>query len=172
MNNNSNTYWTAFYTKPRSEKKASERLSVKGFQVYCPTRTILRQWSDRKKKVKEPVFTSYIFARVDEVKRQQILYEPSIVSSVFWLGKPVVIRDTEIDEIERFLSEHPEAQGMSTGTLKPGQEARVVRGPLDGESGIVRQIRGNKVILEISNLGIELQAEIAVSKIEPLKHLV
>lgn len=170
MRNNPNTYWTAFYTKPRTEKKAAERLCKNGFEVYCPTRTVLKQWSDRKKKVREVIFTSYIFAKVDEPQRQKILFDQSIISSVHWLGKPVVIKDCEIKEIQMFLSEYPEANGVSSGEFQPGQEAKIVRGPLDGESGVVREIRGNRVILEISSLGIGLQAEVSLNKIEHLKY--
>lgn len=36
------TYWTAFYTKPRNEKKAAERLMSEGFDIYCPTRTVIK----------------------------------------------------------------------------------------------------------------------------------
>ncbi|MFT6214735.1 MAG: hypothetical protein ACJAS3_001130 [Roseivirga sp.] len=82
MNNFQGTYWTAFYTKPRNEKKASDRLKSKGFEVYCPTRTVLKQWSDRKKKVTEPVFNSYLFAKVDESQGLEILQDHGIVSNV------------------------------------------------------------------------------------------
>ena len=63
-------YWTAFYTKPRNEKKVSERLLGSGFEIYCPVRTVLKQWSDRKKKIKEVLFTSYLFAYVNENERR------------------------------------------------------------------------------------------------------
>jgi hypothetical protein len=42
--------WFALYTKPRFEKKVTERLQQLGIEVYCPMITQLKQWSDRKKK--------------------------------------------------------------------------------------------------------------------------
>jgi transcription antitermination factor NusG len=107
------TYWTAFYTKPRNEKKAADRLISEGYNIYCPTRSVVKQWSDRKKKVTEPVFSSYIFANVNEISRPEILTNPSIVSNVHWLGKPAVIRDKEISEIRNFLNEFPSAEIVS-----------------------------------------------------------
>lgn len=161
MSNNSTPYWTAFYTKPRNEKKASERLLKSGFEMYCPTRTVLKQWSDRKKKVQEPVFTSYVFAKVDEAQRLEILLDHAIVNSVFWLGKPVVIRDLEMEEIRQFLDEHPNAQTQQRN-FREGDDVFVNSGPLSGQSGAIAQIRGNRAYLFIPNLGMALSAEVGL----------
>ena len=56
--------WYVLYTKPRHEIKALERLAQNGFEVYCPMKTTLKQWSDRKKKVSEPLLPSYIFIKI------------------------------------------------------------------------------------------------------------
>lgn len=163
-------YWTAFYTKPRNEKKVAERLSTSGFEVYCPLRVTLKQWSDRKKKVKEPVFTSYLFAKVDELERGAILQDQGVVSSVFWLKKPVRIRQSEIDAIRTFLDEYPEAQGAPID-IREGDQAQIAAGPFQGESGIVQQIRGNKVLLQLQTLGLALQAEVSMHKLSSVSSL-
>ncbi|MBC8342565.1 MAG: UpxY family transcription antiterminator, partial [Bacteroidetes bacterium] len=56
--------WYAAYTKSRNEKKVSERLSEQAVEHYLPLHKILKQWSDRKKWVEEPVFKSYIFIKI------------------------------------------------------------------------------------------------------------
>lgn len=165
MSKDQNQYWTAFYTKPRSEKKVAERLQSKGFEIYCPVRTVLKQWSDRKKKIKEPVFGSYLFARVDEQARQQILMDASIVASVFWLRAPVVIRNEEIAAIRAFLEEHPCAESVAL-ELGPGDLARIKAGPFSGESGVVLEKRGSKAVLQLKSLGLELKAEVSVNKLD------
>tara|TARA_R110001592_G_scaffold119404_1_gene322428 strand:- start:26615 stop:27121 length:507 start_codon:yes stop_codon:yes gene_type:complete len=162
MNNSQRVYWTAFYTKPRNEKKAAERLISKGFDVYCPTRTVLKQWSDRKKKVIEPVFTSYLFAKVDEACRLEILKDSSIVSNVRWLGKPAIIQEQEISEIKSFLEEFPLSE-LSGESFQVGSRVNVDTGALSGQSGVIRKIQGNKVFLLISNLGVELKAEMSMN---------
>jgi len=165
MSNSDSKYWTAFYTKPRNEKKVAERLIDKGFNIYCPTRTVIKQWSDRKKKVKEPVFTSYIFAEVDELERKEILRDQGVASSVFWLRKPVVIRDYEITAIREFLEEYPSAKAEYL-SFTYGQELQISEGPLKGEKGELIKKKGNKVILNISSLNYSLQAEISVLKVQ------
>lgn len=157
-------YWTAFYTKPRNEKKVAERLSSIGFEIYCPQRSVLKQWSDRKKKVKEVLFTSYVFAHITEYERQEILKDQGVVSSVFWLKKPVQIPYSEIDAIKKFLDSHPEAEILEK--IELGQKTMIKSGPFSGEQGIIEQIKGSKVVLALDTLGVTLHAEI------PSTHLI
>lgn len=157
-------YWTAFYTKPRNEKKVAERLSSQGFHIYCPVRTVLKQWSDRKKKVKEVLFTSYLFAFVSESERQEILGDQGVVSSVFWLKAPVRIPPAEIEAIKKFLNNHPDAE--LTNSVSVGQRTVIKSGPFSGEEGVVEQIKGSKIILSLDVLGVSLHAEV------PASHLV
>lgn len=159
------SYWTAFYTKPRCEKKAADRLFAKGLEVYCPTRTVIKQWSDRKKKVLEPVFVSYLFGKVDDLSRTDFLMDPGVVSNVRWLGKPVIIRDQEILEIKAFLEEFT-ASDIVIKEFKEKQQVNITSGPLSGLTGIVKYSKGNKTILTLESLGLEIQAEINVNRLE------
>lgn len=162
-----NTYWTAFYTKPRNEKKAADRLLSQGFEVYCPTRTVVKQWSDRKKKIQEPVFTSYIFANINELERQEILKDRGIASSVFWLNQPVRIKDYEIKAIRDFLDDYANVK-VEFLNLEYGQKVEILEGPLKGEEGILVKKKTNKVIVEILSMNFSLQAEISVLNVQKI----
>lgn len=159
------TYWTAFYTKPRSEKKTAERLVNKGYEIYCPTRSVIKQWSDRKKKISEPVFTSYIFANVNEQLRNEILSDQGVVSNVFWLGKPAIIKGKEILAIRSFLEDFPMAEA-EYGNLESGSKVEISLGPLSGQKGLVRHTQGSRVYLTIVSLGIEMQAEVGLGHLK------
>lgn len=165
MSDETKLYWTAFYTKPRNEKKAADRLISQGFEMYCPTRTVLKQWSDRKKKVVEPVFTSYVFAKVNEEMRLDILEDPSVVSNVRWLGQPAVVKEQEINEIRSFLEDFPKAETFSS-QFGEGDKMDVDSGIFSGQSGTLRRIKGNKAILTINSLGLEIQAEVNLSHLK------
>lgn len=164
MNDDSTTYWTAFYTKPRNEKKVAGRLLEKGYEIFCPCRTVVKQWSDRKKRVKEPLFTSYIFAKVNDLTRFEILMDSGIVANVNWLGQPAVIRDLEIEEIKSFLQEYPHAQATRS-ELKTGDQIMVDSGAFAGKNGQIKRVGRNKAYLSFASIGMELHAEI------PLVHL-
>jgi len=163
-----NLNWHAFYTKPRTEKKLAERLRAKGFEVYAPTQIVLKQWSDRKKKVEEPLFRSYVFVNILAKDQLEILQTPGTVAMVRWLGKPAIIRDEEIIAIKEFLA-------LSSGShiemrdFKKGDKLRVKHGNLENASGTVIRQTKQKVILAIEKLGMALYAEIPKSQVENIK---
>src|SRR5829696_7400471 len=97
--------WFALYTKPRWEKKVAKNLAEKGFTVYCPLNKVLRQWSDRKKIVLEPLFKGYVFVQLEEKNSLTVKTTAGVVNFVYWNGKPAIVRQDEIEIIQRFLSE-------------------------------------------------------------------
>lgn len=156
--------WMAVYTMPRSEKKVAERLVLRGLDSYCPTQITLRQWSDRKKKVEVPVFPSYVFVFVDEVERIRVLETPGVRNFVFWLGKPAVIRDEEVEAIKEFLDEHDHVE-VSSQPMQVGEAVEIMQGQFAGLKGKVTRESKKRVQLQIESIGIALVADIEKSKI-------
>ena len=97
--------WYAVYTKPRWEKKVASLLLENGIEHYCPINKVVKQWSDRKKVVHEPLFKGYVFVKLEEAKKWEVKKISGILNFVYWLGKPAQIRDEEIDTIRKFLNE-------------------------------------------------------------------
>ena len=60
--------WFAVYTQSRAEKKVFERLTKADFEAFLPLTTVVKQWSDRKKKVKVPLINSYVFVNTSKKK--------------------------------------------------------------------------------------------------------
>ena len=149
----------AIYSKPRSEKKVAERLDNAGFEVYCPLQTTIRQWSDRKKKVKVPVFPSYIFVHVEEQERMEILQDPGVLNFVYWLGKPAIIKDAEIDFIKAFLSEDY-LGNLETVAFEKGDHVDIIAGPFSGVKGVVEKMKKTSVTILIESLGMLLKVEL------------
>lgn len=139
------------YTKPRTEKKAAERLTAKGYEVYCPVIKTMRQWSDRKKKVQLPMFPSYIFAFSDEKERPLLLHDPGVLNFVFWLGKPAFVRDREMEAIKKIAESGEEIQ-VEGVRLEKGQLVTIPEGPFKGLTGKVDKLDSRKVIVFVEQL--------------------
>ena len=144
--------WHVLYTKPRNEKKVTERLSEEGFEVYCPLVKTVRQWSDRKKKVQVPMFPSYLFCNVDEQERHLLLQDPGILNFVFWLGKPALVREHEIEAI-RDIVKHGEEININTDRFEIGQLIEISEGPFKGMSGRIDKLDKRKIIVLVEQLG-------------------
>lgn len=144
--------WYVLYTKPRWERKTAGELEKLGIEVYCPMITTIRQWSDRKKKVTSPLFTSYIFVRLKEKDRNQVFAASGVVRYLFWLNKPAIVRDEEIETIERWLN-NDEFEDIEVRNFQPGERVEIQSGPMKGQKGIVKEVRRKEISLVLESLG-------------------
>jgi len=72
--------WYAFYCKSRSEKRLNDLLLRDGYESYLPLKTELRQWSDRRKKVKVPLLPGYVFVKCSRKDIQSVVRYPHVVA--------------------------------------------------------------------------------------------
>jgi len=151
-------HWYVVYTNPRNEKKVAARLTDTGFTNYCPLNRVERQWSDRKKIVQEPLFRTYVFVHVNESEKWKVREVPGVLNYVYWLGKPALVRESEIQTIQRFLNDHPSVEVETLTELLPNQPITIVSGLFMGQEGIVQNVSGNKVQVHIVSLGVILKA--------------
>jgi len=157
--------WYAVYTRPRWEKKVASMLQEKGIENYCPINKVTRQWSDRKKVVHEPVFKGYVFVKLEEDKKWQVKEVNGILNFVYFLGKPAKIRDEEIDTIRRFLNEFNDVQVESKG-LVVNSEVRIKQGVMMNYHGVVVEVLGNRAVVKIDTLDIQLSAHFDKKNLE------
>ncbi len=129
--------WRVFYTRPRNEKKVAERLSARGIEVCLPLRTVLRQWSDRKKKVQEPLFPGYLFAYVDEHERLAALQDNGVVTTVSFGGTLAEVQDAEIETLRALEGLPKSVEARALDAVPSGAEVIVTNGPLKGARGTV-----------------------------------
>jgi transcription antitermination factor NusG len=160
-------HWFAIYTKSRTEKKVADRLADQHIEVYCPTQTVLRQWSDRKKKVTVAVFPSYVFVKFqDNNERLRILQTPGVVNFVRHLGADAKIRPKEIEAIQNLLGEYEE---VSVESFEKGDKVQIQHGSMKGQEGKVIITQKDKVIVYIESLGLSLKAEVSKAKVKKVK---
>lgn len=157
--------WRAFRTRPRHEKAAADRLEQNGIEVYCPLLETKVKWSDRWKKVKKPLFNGYLFARVHEKERIEVLEDSSVSHCVMYLGKPGVIRDEEIQAIRFILEDSDDVQVVE---FQPGQNVKVAHGAFRGAKGEVITVSGTRVRVRLETLGMEIIANITAAKLETM----
>jgi transcription antitermination factor NusG len=149
--------WYAIYTKPRNEKKVADKLEAMGIESYCPTITSMKQWSDRKKKVTSPVLPSYVFVKITEPRRNEVFDISGVVRYVFWLGKPAIIREEEIELLKEYLAQ--DYTSVVQTTLQRGDKLTVPSGPFKGQVGVIKNTTNTKIQLAIESLGILLTLE-------------
>ena len=93
--------WYAIYTRPRHEKTVNGKLLEKEFDTYLPLVKRVSQWKDRKKKIEEPLFKSYLFVYFEYKYRFDVLETNGVVKIINFNGKPAVVPDWQIDSLNK-----------------------------------------------------------------------
>jgi transcription antitermination factor NusG len=132
-------HWFVFYTRSRQEKKVKDLLVKTGYEVFLPLHKVVRQWSDRKKKVEVPLFNSYIFVRETAPNITSILKIPGIAWNIRSNDKPAELRQSELDIIKRFIATGLtlETSAIDRDLFRSGDKAKIIDGPLAGVEGII-----------------------------------
>tara|TARA_B110000483_G_scaffold240558_1_gene321428 strand:+ start:254 stop:727 length:474 start_codon:yes stop_codon:yes gene_type:complete len=146
--------WFVVYTRPQQELKAAEQLSAMGITNYCPTITLIKQYSDRKKKVTKPLLSSYVMVELKENQREKVFACTGIVRYLFFLGKPAVIPVYEIKLMQNHLNSV--YNDFKVITLSVGDSHTISEGPFSGVRGEVVQTDNTKVKLELACLGMSI----------------
>ena len=163
-----NLHWFAVYTKPRWEKKVAGLLDQNGIENYCPLNKVVKQWSDRKKIVLEPLFKSYVFVRVKDTEKWDLKNVNGILNFVYWLGKPARIKEEDIFTIKKFLNEFSDVQIEDVSGLAINAKVRVKQGLLMNYNGILVELNGNRAKVRIEALGVQMSANFDKKNLEPI----
>lgn len=145
--------------KSKNEPKVSEKLAAMGLEVYCPTVKEVRLWSDRKKMVEVPLFKSYVFLHITESQRQSAFEVPGVMRYLFWLGRPAVVRTTEMVALQKWLSDE-EVEEVSLAKIAPGDTITIKKGVLKDHDAVVQQIGKKRVRLVIEGLGMVINLKL------------
>ena len=158
--------WYAVYTKPRYEKKVAFFFERDGIEHYLPLMERLKLWSDRKKKVAEPLFSSYIFVYIDEKEHLNVLKTQGVVRFITFEGKKVPIREVQIEAIRKYV-ETGEEFLINEGDYKIGKKVKVIRGGMNGLEGKLVEILGKqRVKVEIEAIGQSVFIQIPKGSLE------
>ena len=158
--------WYALYTRPRWEKRVFEDLIYKGIDTYLPLIKTLKQWSDRKKMVEEPLFHSYIFVHITPTEHDRALQTMGVVRFVTFKGIAVAIPHWEIEAVKAYVGEGTERM-VYTDDIHIGDPVEVVFGTMKGLKGRLAEMKGKKrVLVEITGLGERLLVNIPTTHIQ------
>ncbi len=143
--------WYALSTRARHEKKVHSQLVQKGIISFLPLQTFHRRWSDRYKKVEEPLFSCYVFVKIALKDRLQALQTDGAVRLVSFNGVPATIPESQINAIRGILENQIPLERVDY--LTPGQRIEVVQGPLRGSTGILAEIKNRqRLVIRIDSI--------------------
>lgn len=164
--------WHALYVRSRSEKKVLSQLEEMGIEAYLPLVTKVKQWSDRRKKIEEPLFKSYVFVHSNAKEYLPILNVYGVMRFVTFEHEAVVVPDNQIVAIKRFVDDYEhgeEFKMLNNEELKEGQMVRIINGPMKGLQGRLETIYNKRhLIVYIEVVGQYIPVHLSRAKVEPV----
>ena len=160
-------HWYALYLRSRYEKHAHHLLLDKGVDSFLPLIEEVHTWSDRKKKVEEPLFHGYLFVKTDLTDRVAILQTDGVVHFVGIKGKVSPIPDEQINWV-KILIGHPD-RVVRESYISEGQRVRVTAGPFVGLQGFVLKVKSStRVVVSLDAIAQSVSVDIEPEFLERL----
>ena len=157
--------WYALYLRSRYEKRAHQLLLGKGIDSFLPLIEEVHVWSDRKKRVEEPLFRGYLFVKTDLKNRVPILQTDGVVHFVSIGPKPNPIPDEQINWV-KILIGHPD-RVVREPYMSEGQRVRVIAGPFIGLQGYVVKVKSStRVVVSLDAIAQSVSVDIEPEMLE------
>lgn len=161
--------WHVIYTYPKAEKKIYSDLLRLNIESYLPLQKVVRQWSDRKKRIEVPLFPNYVFVKAEQCERWKVLSVDGVVKFISFNGILSTVSDFEINMIRKILQgEHVTI--VQENYIGIGRRVRVARGRFAGLEGTLVEKKGKvRLLIRIDSISQSLSMDIPSDSIEEVR---
>jgi len=165
--------WYVLHTRSRFEQVVFDGLNRKSLETFLPKITVMSKRRDRRKKIRAPLFSGYVFIRSDlnPLERVEIVKTVGVVRIIGNKDGPVSVPDEAIDSLRIMVGGD---NLVETGTrFRKGDRVMVVEGPFAGVIGTFVRYRGfGRVVVDIEALGQYAVVSVLEEHVERLPDIV
>ena len=143
--------WFAMYATYKREFIAQDYLTNKGFEVFVPTRKVIRVVGGIKKKVIEPAINSLIFVKGEKEKLQQVKfgieYLQYITKRENGKNVPIIVPERQMEHFIKVVQDdiiEKTFYSPSEVNFVGGSRVKIHGGTFDGLEGILVKIKGKR----------------------------
>ncbi|SDG41771.1 Transcription antitermination factor NusG [Pedobacter terrae] len=163
-----NYRWYPVYTHSRAEKKANGELNRKGIQTYLPLKKAVKQWSDRKKIVEEPLIKSYLFVYISAREYAEVLMTNGVARFIYFANRIASIPEQQIHDLKLLLATEADLE-LIDYDIKPGESVLIKAGPFKGiRAELVSVHNKQRIILRLQDMGYSININTSIAFIAPL----
>lgn len=128
----SQTHWYVVQTKPHQEFRALEHLRNQNYDCYLPTLQVTKPRRGKKMSVIEPMFSRYLFIRLDNVNTDwsPIRNTRGVSNMVAFGERFATLPDDYVSALKSI------SQPVSTNMLAAGDRVTITAGPFAGLHGL------------------------------------
>lgn len=149
--------WYAVYTKPQRERKISNLLTSKGIENFYPVNHLVTGKMGQKKRNIQPLIDSFVFVYLSEAEFKIINRLPD-VNLVYWMSKPAMIQEEEIDMIKNLSANYVNMQ-LEKVPVRFGQPVTILEGHVNSFLDSSRSFSNHPLKVSLPSLGYIVVAE-------------
>jgi transcription antitermination factor NusG len=165
--------WYAAAVHSKHERAVQQLIADKGYETFVPWQTVLRRWSDRQKRIEQPLFPGYVFCRLRvaggrlAAQPAPVVTTPGVLRMIGAGGVPLPIEDHEMASLQAV--QESGLRNTSWPYLREGQRVELVDGPLRGTQGFLSSVREeDHLVISVTLLQRSIAVRVRRDWIRPL----
>lgn len=163
-----NKQWYVLYVNVRHEKKVFEKFIEQGIEGYVPMVKTIKQWSDRKKIVEEPLFTGYVFVKLLPHELDKPRYVAGVINYLSFGKQKAIVKQSEIDSL-KYLIEKGYSLNVNSENIQTGAKVKLLLSAFKNEIATVQSIKDENAIVYFESLNQYIKVKVPMSALEKIK---
>jgi transcription termination/antitermination protein NusG len=151
--------WYIVYTKPKCEKKVAGLLTKRKIENFYPLNSMTRKSARRNRLIQEPLFKCYVFVNACESEIPFVRQIDGVISLLYWMGKPAIVKNDEIEIIKEFLEDHQNVE-LERTQIDTNDTAHIIDKPIYSVDGKVFALKNKTIKVNLPSLGYTMIAKI------------
>ncbi|WP_212004690.1 transcription termination/antitermination protein NusG [Chitinophaga sp. HK235] len=148
-----NPGWYVLYTRPNRERAIASHLERRAMDFYLPTIRVCKKWSDRKKVVESPLFSSYIFVNLHSSSDYFTSLEIPGTIEYIRFGKQLAGVSESVVKSLRIVVDSKKELLLCRENIATGEPLHITDGPLSGlECEMVQYHGRDKILVRVTLL--------------------
>ena len=148
--------WHALRVRSNCEALVSTALRSKGYEEYLPT---YYKTSARIKNLEVPLFSGYVFCRLDINQRLPVLTTPGVVNLVSFGTEFLPIPESQIESVRAIVDSG--LPSLPWPNVQEGDRVRINKGTLSGVEGVLIEVKSElRIVVSVPMLNRAVAVEI------------
>ena len=150
--------WYVLYVKSKQEIKIEAYINKLDTNIlaFCPTRSEIKKWSDRSKKIQVPLIPSIILIKTIEQNRDKVFGIPGTIRYLFLEKKPAIVKEKEVQHL-RSIAISQNIISHETQTFKLGTKMDLTAFGFKNTNGTILKTSNKTCWVILESLGYTLK---------------
>lgn len=156
------------YVNVRHEKKVFTKMQELGIESYLPLVKQVKQWSDRKKTVLEPLFTGYVFVKLLPSELDKPRYINGVINYLSFEKRKAIVTDAEIDNL-KYLVDNGYLLNSDVDGIKVGTKVKLLLSSFKNEIAFVNEINDDFAVIFFESFNQYIKVKAPIKALEIVK---